>query len=152
MEKGKEWFYMKKIISLVLILVTLCSIGISSSAFFGSGAAVVASDINLIKTGLVGQKLCFTDGDFKSALALANFDSITITEIPASTEGTLLLSGRRVGKGRVIKRKNLGALVFIPASESVSECKFKFTVDGYAGGAEIECIMKFIDKVAVYRN
>ena len=147
MEKGKEWFYMKKIISLVLILVTLCSIGISSSAFFGSGAAVVASDVNLIKTGLVGQKLCFTDGDFKSALALANFDSITITEIPASTEGTLLLSGRRVGKGRVIKRKNLGALVFIPASESVTECKFKFTVEGYGGGAEIECIMKFIDKV-----
>ena len=147
MEKGKEWFYMKKIISLVLILVTLCSIGISSSAFFGSGAAVVASDVNLIKTGLVGQKLCFTDGDFKSALALANFDSITITEIPASTEGTLLLSGRRVGKGRVIKRKNLGALVFIPASDSVTECRFKFTVDGYAGGAEIECIMKFIDKV-----
>lgn len=147
MEKGKEWFYMKKILSLVLILVTLCSIGISSSAFFGSGAAVVASDVNLIKTGLVGQKLCFTDGDFKSALALANFDSITITEIPSSTEGTLLLSGRRVGKGRVIKRKNLGALVFIPASDSVTECKFKFTVDGYAGGAEIECIMKFIDKV-----
>ena len=131
----------------MLILVTLCSLGISSSAFFGSGAAVVASDVNLIKTGLVGQKLCFTDGDFKSALALANFDSITITEIPASTEGTLLLSGRRVGKGRVIKRKNLGALVFIPASDSVTECKFKFTVDGYAGGAEIECIMKFIDKV-----
>ena len=147
MEKGKEWFYMKKIISLMLVLATLCSVGISSSAFFGSGAAVVASDVNLIKTGLVGQKLCFTDGDFKSALALANFDSITITEIPSSTEGTLLLSGRRVGKGRVIKRKNLGALVFIPASDSVTECKFKFTVDGYAGGAEIECIMKFIDKV-----
>ena len=53
MEKGKEWFYMKKILSLVLILVTLCSIGISSSAFFGSGAAVVASDVNLIKTGLI---------------------------------------------------------------------------------------------------
>ena len=138
---------MKKIISLMLVLATLCSVGISSSAFFGSGAAVVASDVNLIKTGLVGQKLCFTDGDFKSALALANFDSITITEIPSSTEGTLLLSGRRVGKGRVIKRKNLGALVFIPASDSVTECKFKFTVDGYAGGAEIECIMKFIDKV-----
>ena len=78
---------------------------------------------------------------------MSDFDTITITEIPLSTEGTLLLSGRRVGKGRVIKRKNLGALVFIPASDSVTECKFKFTVDGYAGGAEIECILKFIDKV-----
>lgn len=125
----------------------LCFSGLSSSAFFGLGAQVVASDVNMIKTGLIGQKICFTDGDFKSALALSDFDTITITEIPSSTEGTLLISGRRVGKGRVIKRKNLGSLVFIPASDSVSECKFKFTVDGYAGGAEIECILKFIDKV-----
>lgn len=37
--------------------------------------------------------------------------------------------------------------MFIPASDSVSECRFKFMVDGYAGGAEIECVLKFIDKV-----
>ena len=142
---------MKKLVSLFItlsmIMSVLCFSGLSSSAFFGLGAQVVASDVNMIKTGLIGQKICFTDGDFKSALALSDFDTITITEIPSSTEGTLLISGRRVGKGRVIKRKNLGSLVFIPASDSVSECKFKFTVDGYAGGAEIECILKFIDKV-----
>lgn len=138
---------MKKILSLVLALSITLSVGFSASAFFGLGAAVVAADVNMIKTGLIGQKISFTDGDFKSALALADFKTITITEIPSSTEGTLLLGGKRVGKGRVIKRNNIGALVFIPASDSVSECKFKFTVDGYAGGAEIECILKFIDKV-----
>ncbi len=142
---------MKKTISLLLaasiVMSVLCLGVVGASAFFGFGAQVVASDVNMIKTALLGQKITFTDGDFKSALALSDFDTITITEIPLSTEGTLLLSGRRVGKGRVIKRKNLGALVFIPASSSVTECKFKFTVDGYAGGAEIECILKFIDKV-----
>ena len=142
---------MNKIISLVMSLSMLISMlamsGVESFADFGIGAQVVAADVTMIKTGLIGQKICFTDGDFKSALALSDFKSITITEIPSSTEGTLLLSGRRVGKGRVIKRKNLGALVFIPASDSVSECSFKFTVDGYAGGAEIECILKFTDKV-----
>ena len=142
---------MNKIISLALAMITLLSIcafgGVSASAFMGSGAAVVANDVNLIKTGLIGRKISFTDGDFKSALALSDFKSITITEIPSSTEGTLLLGGRRVGKGRVIKRKNLASLVFIPASDSVRECKFKFTVDGYAGGSEIECILKFIDKI-----
>ena len=142
---------MNKIISLVMSLSMLISMlaisGVKSFADFGIGAQVVAADVTMIKTGLIGQKICFTDGDFKSALALSDFKSITITEIPSSTEGTLLLSGRRVGKGRVIKRKNLGALVFIPASDSVSECSFKFTVDGYAGGAEIECILKFTDKV-----
>ena len=148
---GKEWNEMKKILSLVIALsvtLSVCCFGVvNASAFFGLGAVVVASDVNMIKTGLIGQKISFTDGDFKSALALSDFKTITITEIPSSTEGTLLLGGKRVGKGRVIKRKNLGSLVFIPASDSVSECKFKFTVDGYAGGAEIECILKFIDKV-----
>ena len=142
---------MKKILSLVIamsIALSVLSLGIvNASAFFGIGAKVIASDVNMIKTGLIGQKINFTDGDFKSALALSDFKSITITEIPSSTEGTLLLGGRRVGKGRVIKRNNLGSLIFIPASDSVNECKFKFTVDGYAGGAEIECILKFIDKV-----
>ncbi len=142
---------MKKIISISLTLSIILSMfilgAVTSSASFGLGIQVIASDVNMVKTGLKGQKICFNDADFKSALALADFDSITITEIPASTEGTLLLSGRRVGKNRVIKRKNLGALVFIPASDSVNECKFKFVVDGYAGGAEMECIIKFIDKV-----
>ena len=142
---------MKKIISLVLLLASICSVlfsgGLSVSAFFGKAAEVIATDVNLVKTGLIGQKICFNDSDFKSALALRDFKSITITEIPSSTEGTLLLGGRRVGNGRVIKRKSLGALVFIPASDTVKECSFKFTVDGYAGGAEIECVLKFIDKV-----
>lgn len=129
------------------MLSVLCFGELEASAFFGSGARVVASDVKMIKTGLIGQKITFTDGDFKSALVLSDFDTITLTEIPSSIEGTLLLDGRRVGKGRVIKRKNLGGLIFLPASDAVTECKFKFTVDGYAGGAEIECVLKFIDKV-----
>ena len=141
---------MKKLFSLMLAIATVFSalwIGASANSFFGTGAAVVANDVKMIKTGLYGKKICFTDGDFKSALCLSDFGSITVTEIPSSTEGTLLIGGKRVGAGRVIKRKNLGALVFIPATGSVKECSFKFTVDGYAGGAEIECILKFIDKV-----
>ena len=139
---------MKKILSLILTLSAVLCFGFSaSSADLGYGAQVVANDVTMIKTGLIGQKICFNDADFKSALVLDDFDTITVTEIPSSTEGTLLLAGRRVGKGRVIKRKNLGTLVFIPASDTVNECSFKFTVEGYAGGAEIECILKFIDKV-----
>ena len=135
------------IVASALSLSLLCIGALATSASFGSGACAVANDVKLIKTGLLGQKLCFTDSDFKSALCLTDFDTITITEIPESTKGTLLLSGRRVGNGRTIKRKNLGSLVFVPASGNVEEAKFKFTVEGYAGGAEIECVLKFIDKV-----
>ena len=142
---------MKKTIAIVLISLTVLSL-FSVSVFamstsFGYGATVVASEVNMVKTGLAGKKLCFNDADFKSALCLADFKSITLTKIPKSSEGTLLLSGRRVSEGRVIKQKNLGALVFVPASDKVTEASFSFTADGYCGGAEIECVMRFIDKV-----
>ena len=141
---------MKKII--ITALSALLIIGAASTATFalspiGIGATVLANDVTLIKTGLYGRKLCFNDADFKSALAISDFESITITDLPKSTEGTLLLGGRRVGEGRVIKKSNLGALVFFPASDKVSEASFSFTVDGYLSGESVRCIMKFIDKV-----
>ena len=134
------------ILTSVLIFGVFSAVALASPVF-GGGIQTVADEVTLIKTGLLGQKLCFTDADFKSALTLADFDTITVTKIPSSTEGTLLLGGRRVGEGRVIKQKNLGSLVFFPASDKVSEATFLFTVDGYAGGAELKCVMKFIDKV-----
>lgn len=142
---------MRKIVAFIITTATvigvLCGGSVVAFADFGYGAAAVASDVKLIKTGLFGQKICFSDGDFKSALALTDFDTVTVTKLPPSTEGTLLIGGRRVGQGRVIKRKNLGALVFVPASDKVEGSGFKFTVDGYAGGAELECVLKFTDRV-----
>lgn len=147
----------KKIAVFVTVLMLAFSIcltvgGVVSSASFGSGARVVAADVNMIKTGLVGQRLRFSDADFKSAVCLADFDAIKITKIPSSTEGALLLEGRRVGEGKIIKRSNIGSLTFMPASDSVKECSFKFVIEGYASGAEIECILKFIDRVNYMPN
>lgn len=136
---------MKKIISLILALVLVFGVSIiTASAFLGPAAEVIASDVKMVKTGLKGHKMTFTDGDFKSALCLSDFNTLTVTSIPTSLEGTLLLGGRRVSEGKEIQRKNIGGLVFVPASKSVGECSFKFKIDG---GAEIECTMKFIDKV-----
>ena len=142
---------MKKTAILILTFSILCAMIASTvigvGAYMGSGAAAVAADVDMVKTGLCGKKICFSDADFKSALTLADFDTVTVTRIPSSTEGTLLIGGRRVSEGRVIKRKNLASLVFVPASADVRECSFAFTVDGYAGGAEIECKLRFIDKI-----
>ena len=142
---------MKKRILVALTFSILCIFGligcVTASAYMGSGVMAVAADVDMVKTGLVGKKICFSDADFKSALTLADFDTVTITRIPASTEGTLLIGGRRVSEGRVIKRRNLASLVFVPATKDVRECSFSFTVDGYAGGAEIECRLRFLDNV-----
>ena len=117
------------------------------SANFGGGVQTIAEDVKIIKTGIFGRKLTFSDTDFKQGLCINDFDSVKITKIPASTEGALMLAGRRIGEDTVIKRKNIPALVFIPASKDVSECSFKFTIDEYAAGCEIEFVLKFTDKI-----
>ena len=138
--------------------VAIASILVSASAFlalngtlayadFGSGVAVLAEGTEIVKTAISGKKIVFSDIDFKQGLCITDFEKIKITSVPPSSEGTLLLAGRRVGAGTTIKRKNIGALVFIPASKDVAECKFKFTTDDFANGKEVDFIIKFTEKV-----
>ena len=83
------------VLSILLSLLPCTAISYAGESF-GSGMAVLASQVGMVKTGLLGQKLGFSDADFKSALCITDFDTITVTKIPSSTEGALLLSGRRV--------------------------------------------------------
>ena len=137
----------KRILSIILTASLLIgAIGITSYASFGSGVAVLAEQNELIKTGLRGKKLCFSDGDFKSAFVISDFESITVTALPSSAEGTLLLAGRRVREGQTIKRRNIAALVFVPCSGEVAESSFRFTVNG-GSGIESICRIKLIDKI-----
>ncbi len=139
---------MKKLIfAFLAALLLIGSVGIASAASLGSGVRVIANDVNLIKTGIVGNPIRFSDADFKSALCCSDFKSITVTALPEEKDGTLMLADRELSAGQTIRRRNLGSLSFIPASASVSQTGFKFTVDGLCAGAELECILKFTQKV-----
>ena len=140
---------MKKLTVFILIVATLTlTFGtLMVSAGFGTGVQTIADEVKIIKSGLFGRKITFSDADFKQGLCISEFETVKITKLPPSTEGTLMLAGRRVGEGSVIKRKNLPALVFIPANKDVAESKFLFTIDGYASGAEIEFVLRFTDKI-----
>lgn len=131
----------------ILLIVALTVGGIAVFADFGSGLAAMADGTEIIKTAISGKKIVFSDVDFKQGLCITDFDKIEITAVPESNQGVLMLAGRRVGIGTVIKRKNIGALVFIPASRDVSECRFKFKTDDYASGAEVDFVLKFTEKV-----
>ncbi len=131
----------------MLLIAALTVSGIAVYADFGSGVAAMAEGTQIIKSAISGKKIVFSDVDFKQGLCITDFEKIEITAIPESNQGVLMLAGRRVGVGTVIKRKNIGALVFIPASREVSECSFKFKTDDYASGAEVEFILKFAEKV-----
>ncbi len=138
---------MKKILALTLaVIMALTLFGLEASALFGTGIEVLARDAKMIKTGLLGKKLTFSDSDFKSAFAITDFDSITVTKLPSSTEGTLLLAGRRVKEGQRIKRKSIASLVFVPLSNEVEEASFSFILNGGVG-CETVCLMRFLDRV-----
>ena len=132
---------------LVTATVAFTVSGSTAYANFGSGVAAMAEGTEIVKTAICGKKIVFSDVDFKQGLCLGDFEKIKITSVPPSGEGTLLLAGRKVGAGTTIKRKNLGALVFIPASKDIKECRFKFTTDDFANGAEVDFVIKFTEKV-----
>lgn len=136
---------MKRILAVVLMLaVVLAAFSVTASAFWGSGVEVLSDEVSVIKTGLYGRKLTFTDTDFKSAFALDDFGKIKVITLPSSNDGTLLLAGRRVREGQEIKRRNIAAMVFVPADKTVEEAKFTFSLDD---GSECVCQMRFIDKI-----
>lgn len=139
---------MKKLIVLSLIVAMIGSLsGITAGAFLGTGYALVASEVKVIKTGLVGQKLTFSDADFKQAYAITDFDTVRIDSIPASSEGTLMLAGRRVKEGQAVKRRNVAAMIFVPASSDVREVSFTYTISYKGVNTPRTCEIKFIDKV-----
>lgn len=134
-----------RLICIALLLALLMSVfGVTALAFRGSGVEVIAEGVTLIKAGLFGRKLCFTDADFKSAFAVDSFDHITVTALPSSNDGMLLLAGRRVREGQRINRRNVAAMVFVPSSKEIDEAEFRFTLDD---GAECVCKMRFTDKI-----
>ena len=139
---------MKKLIVISLIAALFASVcGVTSSAFLGTGYALVASEVKVIKTGLYGQRLTFNDADFKQAYAITDFDSVRIDSIPSSSVGTLLVAGRRVKEGQTIKRRNVAAMVFVPASSEVKEASFEYTLSYGSVNTPGTCEIKFIDKV-----
>lgn len=142
--KGEK---MKKLLFIALTIIMLIgalSVGVSAS--FGSGTAVIASDVDLIKAGILGQNITFSDTDFKTALGTSEFDKIIINSLPSSSEGTLMMGERRVYTGQSIKRKNLSSLTFIPKNDEVVESGFEFKVSG-AQNSILNCKLRFVDRV-----
>jgi len=116
-------------------------------AGFGSGITVIAESCEVVKTGLIGKKLAISELDIKQGLAISDFDSITVTRLPSSAEGTLMLAGRRVNEGAKIRRKNVSALVFIPTTADITEASFGFTLEPGFSECEINFKLRFTDRI-----
>lgn len=133
-----------RIISIILAILLLASMTVAAGAFGGSGVEVIASEVTLIKAGLPGKNIGFKDTDFKCALGIDDFEYITVTELPSSNEGVLMIAGRRVREGQRIERRKIATVIFIPKDKSVGKAEMTFSLDG---AGSYKCIMKFTEKV-----
>lgn len=112
----------------------------------GPAAAVLCSDAKLTVTSYPGVKYTFSDSDFKCAMGVRDFTSVTIESLPDAKCGTLLYKGEKASVGLKILRKDISGLCLVPKSTFVEECNFTFTSEGQLGGAEMGCTVRFCTK------
>ena len=138
---------MKKITVLALALLMIFGAATAVSAsWLGAAGDVLSKDCVLIKSGILGKKLSFSDSDFKSALALTSIGRVTVVKLPSPEEGVLYLDGRAVIEGQTVRRRSIGSLYFMPKDDTVTESSFVFKVSG-ASDTECVCRMRFLPSI-----
>ena len=139
----------KKIFALTLAFIFVFSIipFNSSAEQLSYAMSNLSEEAKMIKSGILGKEIRFSATDFKQALGVRNFKTVTILSLPNAEDGTLKYANVSVTEGQKISRSNLYLLKFVPASEEVTESSFTFSCDKCAGGASIVCELKLLDKI-----
>lgn len=141
---------MKRIITFSVILMALIFtvIGVikeeNSDATFdvSSGLCVIAAQYDMAKSTQVDNKIVFSADDFEKNLNISEVSSITVTSVPAVSDGCLCVGDVLVNAGQTISRSNLDLLNYRAGNENVKEASFKFKVNG--SEYEMTCNMYFL--------
>lgn len=138
----------RKLLSLffVFLLALGLLVPVVSAERLSDATAQFTEDATLIKAGYLGQTVSFREKDFKQALGTNKLSAITVVSLPTPKEGSLFLSSSRIGVGDSIPASALDLLKFVPVDATVEESSFTFTAGNAAGGAEITCRIRLVDK------
>ena len=135
----------------LLILITLAaSVTISASAKeaelpVSHGLYILAEENSMAMAGLTGNKISFEAEDFARAMNLSGVRSITITEVPPTADGELLVGSTVVNKGQTISGSNIGLLSYSAKSDTTTMSYFKFRVGD--SSYDIRCNLYMLDSV-----
>ncbi len=140
----------KKAISLCLVLCLVLLPYFSLVAFceeekeakLSPAFDVIAARQTMVKSGLISEKVQFTQTDFKQCLGISNLEYIEVTKAPNSTDGILTVGSMTVKDGQKIDASLLSMLNFVPASEEIETSSFIFCGDSSTSGAEIKCSLR----------
>lgn len=132
---------------LCLLLCTLCALPSLAYPRISYGVDCFANQGELIKSGLRGTDVSFTEADFRQALGVSRVSSVTLLSLPDATEGVLHVGGVPAVTGQVISRENLSALSFVPVSASVESASFTFCANSTAGTTALTCTVRILDRI-----
>lgn len=123
-----------------LLVTLLLSVTVNTGIIAAAGSdtapvspalCVIAQSTPMAKSGLAGNEILFSPRDFERVLNLEQIKSITVTAVPAATDGELLIGSTTVRAGQSISRSNLELLSFAAAGDC-RQSSFEFRVNNSA--------------------
>ena len=96
------------------------------------GIAVVASAERMAVAARSGAEAVFQAADFEAAAGVSAVDYITLTKLPDSEDGRLMIGSLALAEGQSVTRLNLSRMSLVPAGADVREAGFSFNVTGAA--------------------
>ena len=96
------------------------------------GLKVIASNLEMARSSLVGNDFTFRAEDFDDAIGV-QVSSVTIVSLPSETMGVLYFEGQPVQEGQVIRRMDIDQLKFMPIAQEAYSCYFLFSAAGSSG-------------------
>lgn len=109
-----------------------------------SGLGVIATQSDMAKSVMVNNKMIFSADDFERYLNISNLTSITITKVPALSDGCLCVGDVTVNAGQSISRENLNLLNYRAVNTDIRQASFKFKANGMQ--YEMTCNLYFLTK------
>ncbi len=137
---------MKKCCMIVLVLALLVpSLIVVPHAALSHAVNNLAAECEIVISAKCGEDAVFRDADFRQALGVTTYPDITILSLPDPATGVLKLGNLRVSAGQVIRRVDIGRMIFSPVSDFIKETSFTLRAGNLCGGATLTCTIRFTE-------
>lgn len=150
----KQWMKRKTALfsfCLTFLILETASAGIltveakTETAPVSPALSVLAEENSMAMAGLKGSDISFEHDDFARAVNLAKVSSVTITQVPPVTDGTLCIGQTIVNNGQTISAANLSLLNYTASNADITTSSFRFSVGD--SPVEITCYLYLLDQV-----
>lgn len=135
----------------LLMILTASSVA-AAAASVGEGTIpvshglyVIAEENSMAMAGIKGNKISFDADDFARAMNLSGVDSITVTEVPPTADGELLVGSTVVNKGQTISGANIALMSYNARSANSAVSYFRFKVED--SSYDIKCNLYMLDSI-----